>query len=143
MDSRMEEMEAMNIPDWWLIVTGVFFAVSLLLNVGLIVGGLIAWKKIGPLLEETRRQVHEVGGRTSHIAASAQDTVDLVKQKTTRILGSAEEASAEVARRAAVVGGAMTALFVGTRIVGALRGLGRAPMSRNGADRPLPEHTKA
>ena len=112
-----------TLPDAWLWVSGICFGMSILFNIALIVGGIAAWRKIDPVLSELRDQVRRLGDKTSHIATTAENTVELVQHKATQILGTAETASAEVTRKVSGVSAALTALFVVTRVAGAIRGL--------------------
>lgn len=118
-------------PEWWLIVSALFFIASFLLNVALIVGGWIAWKRIGPVLEELKGQVQRVGEKTEAIATTAKSTMDNVQRKTVQILGAAEESSARVTQKIGAASTALTALFVAARIIGFMRGMARNP--RDGA----------
>ena len=108
---------------FWVIVSGICFLLSLVLNAVLIFVALKAWGKIGPLVDEAQKLVHNVGDKATSITTTAKSTVDNIHNKTTHILGSAEEASAEVARKVSAASAAITAIFVVTRVVGALRGM--------------------
>jgi hypothetical protein len=107
----------------WVVVSGLCFLFSLVLNVVLIIVAIMAWKKIGPLVGDVQKLVTNVGEKANNITTTAKSTVDNIHNKTTHILGSAEEASAEVARKVSAASAAITAIFVVTRIVGALRGM--------------------
>lgn len=113
----------MTIPDWWLIISGLAFLLSILINVVLVAGLIIGWKKISPLLDKLQGQVDQIGTKVSDIASSAQSTAGLVKDRTVRILGATEEASAEVTRKISAVGASLTTVFVVIRLIGALRGM--------------------
>jgi len=112
-----------EIPGWWFWISGAAFLVSMLLNIGLIVGGIIAWGRIRPVLAEARDQLRRVGDKTSDIADKARSTVETVHDRTQRLLGTAEQSSAEVTKRIGAASAAITALFVGLRIAGYARGL--------------------
>lgn len=108
---------------FWVIVSGLCFLFTLILNAVLIFVALKAWGKIGPLVEDVQKVVHNVGDKATSITTTAKSTVDNIHNKTTQILGSAEDASAEVARKVSAASAAITAIFVVTRVVGALRGM--------------------
>jgi hypothetical protein len=113
-------------PGWitaWIIVSGLAFLFSLILNVVLIFVALKAWGQIGPLVKDVQGVVKTVGEKANSITTTAKSTVDNISSKTTHILGSAEDASAEVARKVSAASAAITAIFVVTRVVGALRGM--------------------
>jgi hypothetical protein len=112
---------------FWVIVSGLCFLLSLILNAVLIFLALKAWGQIGPLVKDARDLVHNVGEKATSITTTAKSTVDNISTKTTHILGSAEDASAEVARKVSAASAAITAIFVVTRIVGALRGMQAQP----------------
>lgn len=117
-------------PLWWLIVSGLCFLISIIFNVALIAGAVMAWKKVGPILEEVREKVHVVGDKTTSIAQTAQDTMEKVHSRTSQILGTAESTSTEVTRKVGRASAALTALFITARIVGALRGMAGHPPGR-------------
>lgn len=112
-----------TIPAWWFAVSGICFGISILFNIALIVGGIIAWSRIGPVLTELRDQVRRLGEQGQHIAETARSTVDTVHDRTTRILGTAEDASARVTQKVGAASAALTGLFVVMRIVGFARGI--------------------
>jgi hypothetical protein len=64
-----------------------------------------------------------------------KSTVDNIQTKTTSILGSAESASAEVTKKVSAASAAITAIFVVTRLVGAIRGM--QPHENGKAAKPI------
>jgi hypothetical protein len=113
-----------NIPDWmgttWVVVSGLAFLFSLLLNLALV---YVVLAKVVPLLTQLQHQVKTVGDKAGSITTTAKATVDNIHSKTTQILGGAEEASAEVVRKVSAASAALTAVFVVARLVGAIRGM--------------------
>ena len=112
-----------GLVNFWVIVSGICFLLSLILNLVLIVVAILAWKKIGPLVSDVRTLVHNVSDKATSITTTAKSAVDNIHSKTTHILGSAEEASVEVARRVSAASTAITAIFVAAKIVGTIRGM--------------------
>jgi hypothetical protein len=112
-----------QVPPWVVYSAGVFFVVAVLLNIGLLIAVYMLVTKVMPLINDLRGQVKSVGERVSNITASAQETVHTVQTRTHQVLGSAEEASAEVSRKVSAASAAITALFVVTRLVGVIRGM--------------------
>ncbi len=112
-----------EIPPAWLWVSGICFGMSIVLNLALIVGGIIFWSKIGPLIEDLRNQVKRLGDRANDITSTAKQTVDIVHNRTEKILGSAEEASANVSQRIGAASTALTTAFIAMRVIGFVRGI--------------------
>jgi len=112
-----------EIPTAWLWVSGVCFALSALLNVGLIIGGIIAWGKIGPLVSELQKQVKQLGDKGNQIADKAKTTVDIMHNRAESILGSAEDASGRVAQKIGAASAALTGAFVLLRVLAFARGM--------------------
>lgn len=108
---------------FWLIVSSICFLLSLVLNAVLIVVAIKAWGKINPVVDDVKKLVANVSQKADSITTTAKSTVDNIQNKTTSILGSAEDASGEVARKVAAASTAITAIFVATKIVGAIRGM--------------------
>lgn len=110
-------------PDWWIWVSGATFVLSLVLNVVLIVAVVMVLKTVLPLVKDVKGKVDSITTKVDGIATNVKSTVDTVHTKTTQILGSAEEASAEVTKKVSAASAAITAIFVVTRLVGAIRGM--------------------
>jgi len=121
----------MEVPTWVLMSAGIYFILSTVLYLALIIGLIVAWGKIKPVLDEVQQQVRRIGDKTDAIATTAKGTVDNIQQKTTQILGAAEESSAHVTQRIRAASAALTTLFVAARIYGFVRGL--ASHHRDGA----------
>lgn len=113
----------MQLPAWWIVVSGLAFLISILLNAALIVGGIIAWGKVGPLLTEARDQVKRLGDRAADITATAKSTVDTVHDRTEQILGTAQEASSTAVQKIGAASTALTTIFVVLRIASYARSL--------------------
>lgn len=114
------------IPIVWLWVSGIAFALSALLNIGLIVGGIVVWKKIGPVIDQANTQIKSIGEKGNEIADKAKGTVEIVHDRATSILGSAEEASGRVTARIGAASAALTGIFVMLRIAAFARGMAQS-----------------
>jgi citrate synthase len=110
-------------PDWWVWASGVTFILSIVLNLVLMLAVYLVLKAVLPLVNDVKTKVDTITTKVDGIATNVKSTVDTVHSKTTQILGSAEEASAEVTRKVGAASAAITAIFVVTRLVGALRGM--------------------
>src|SRR5690349_4354643 len=102
----------MELPTWWIVVSGLAFLISILLNAALIIGGVVVWGKLGPLLTEARDQVKRIGDKAADITTTAKSTVDTVHDRTEQILGTAQDASANAVQRIGAASTALTAIFV-------------------------------
>jgi hypothetical protein len=113
-----------DVPAWliysWIVISGLCFLFSLLLN-GVLLYVVIT--KVLPLITDVSKQVSTIGQKVTDITTSAKTTVDTIQGKTVHILGSAEEASVEVAKKVSAASAAITAIYVVTRLVGALRSM--------------------
>lgn len=112
-----------TIPTIWLWVSGISFALAALLNIGMIVGGIIAWGKISPLLTQAQTQIKSLGDKGNEIADKAKGTVEIVHDRASSILGTAEEASGRVTQRIGAASAALTGIFVILRIVAFAKGM--------------------
>lgn len=113
-------------PEWWVWISGITFALSLVLNIVLIVAVVMTLKTVLPMVNDVKAKVNDITTKVDGITTNVKSTVDNIHVKTTRILGSAEEASAEVTRKVSAASAAITAIFVVTRLVGAIRGMQHA-----------------
>src|ERR1051326_1928434 len=113
----------MELPTWWLVLSGLAFLFSFLLNLALIFGGMAVWRKLGPLLTEARDQVKRIGDKAADITTTAKNTVETVHDRTEQILGTAQEASANTVQKIGAASTALTAIFVVLRIASYARSL--------------------
>src|SRR5258708_25620248 len=117
----------MQLPPWWIYISGLAFLISILLNAALIIGGMVIWGKLGPLLTEARDQVKRIGDKANDITTTAKSAVDTVQSHTGQILGTAQEASSDVLQKVGAASTALTAVFVVLRIAS----YARSPSSNN------------
>ncbi len=113
----------MQLPEWWIVFSGLAFLTSFLLNIALIIGGVLVWGKLRPLLTEARDQVKRIGDKANDITTTAKSAVDTVQSRTGQILGTAQEASTDVLQKIGAASTALTALFVVFRIASFARSL--------------------
>jgi len=118
-------------PASWLWISGLSFGFSLILNIVLIIA---VWKVIStvlPLVNDLKTQITTITTKVDGIATNVKSTVDNIHTKTTAILGTAETASAEVTKKVSAASAAITAIFVVTRLVGAIKGMQQHDGSKN------------
>lgn len=132
----------MAMPDWWIGWTGAAFIVSLVMNVAVIISVGVLVLKILPLISMLQREIKSVSGKVDSITTNVKDTVDNIHSKTTQILGTAEEASAEVTRKVSAASAAITAIFIVTRLVGAVRGMQQGAPKHDGKALTRPSKVK-
>ena len=114
-------MTTLTVPTWWLVLSGLYFFLTLLWTVALTVLVVQVLKKVLPLIEEARVQVRRVSGQAKSVAAKASNTADIVHAQAQSLLGNAESASAQVTRQARTVGAALTGALVAARVVNFVR----------------------
>ena len=108
---------------WVQIVFGVSCIVSILVNVGVLIALFMIYSKLSPLLNELKGQVKRLGDKGNEIATTAKATVDRVHDRTEQMLGTAQNASANVTQKVGTASAALTAVFVTLRVLGFARGL--------------------
>lgn len=114
-------MTTVNIPTWWLVLSGMYFLLTLVWTVGLTVLVVKLVKQVLPLIEEGRVQLRRVSSQAKGVAVKASNTVDIVHAQTQHLLGNAESAGTQVTRQARTVGAALTGLLVAARVVNFVR----------------------
>lgn len=114
-------MQTVTIPIWWLVLSGLYFLLTLVWTVGLSLLVFMLYKKGMPLVDEGRVQVRRVSNQAKGIAVKASNTVDIVHAQTQNLLGSADSAGTQVTRQARTVGAALTGVLVAARVVNFVR----------------------
>ena len=114
-------MTNVTIPTWWLVLSGLYFVLTLAWTVALTVIVVQVLKKVLPLVEEARVQVRRVSGQAKNVAAKASSTVDIVHAGTQSLLGNADAAGSQVTRQARAVGAALTGAMVAARVINFVR----------------------
>ena len=109
--------------EWVQIALGASAIMAMVLNVILAIVLVVLISKLNPLIAELRGQVKKLGDKGNEIATTAKATVDRVHDRTEQMLGTAQNASAQVTQKVGAASAALTALFVTLRILGFARGL--------------------
>ena len=108
-------------PGWWVWFSGIYFIISIIWSIGLCVGLFMMYKKVMPLINETRLQLRRVTNQAKTVAAKASNTADIVHAQTQNLLGNAQSAGSMVTRQARTVGAALTGLLVAARVINFVR----------------------
>lgn len=105
-----------TIPDWWLYLSGAFFALNVVFFLALIylaIELLKFQKSLQPKITELTDRVNSISKNVDDISAHLKDTVTDVSGKARHVAGSADTiasiASHQMERFAPVIGGLMTA----------------------------------
>jgi len=110
-----------EVPTWWIWISGCFFILSIVWTVGLSVGAWMLYKKTMPLVNEAQTQVRRVSDQARVVAVKASQTADIVHAQTQNLLGNAQSTGNQVTRQARTVGAALTGLLVAARVVNFVR----------------------
>ena len=111
----------LQVPTWWVIFSGTYFIISILWSAGLVVGLIIAYQKVMPLISETRLQVRRVTDQAKGIATKASNTADIVHVHTQNFLGNANSAGNLVTQQAKSIGAALTGVLIAARVINFVR----------------------
>ena len=106
-----------QVPIWWVWISSLYFAISMLWSVGLVVGLVMVYRKVMPLVVESRVQVKRVTDRAKGIAAKASKTAELVHVNTQKFVGNANSAGSLVTQQARTIGAALTGVLIAARVV--------------------------
>ena|SRR5687767_3189294 len=109
--------------EWVQTVFAISCIISIVVNVGVLIALFMIYTKLSPLLNELKGQVKRLGDKGNEIATTAKATVDRVHDRTEQVLGTAQNASAQVTQKVGAASTALTALFVTMRLLGFARGL--------------------
>jgi hypothetical protein len=110
-----------QVPLWWIWVSGIFFLFFFVWNIVLIAAGVLLYQKAMPLIKETQLQVRRVSGQAKSIAAKASNTAEIVHAQTQNLLGNAQSAGGLVTRQARMIGAALTGVLVAARVINFVR----------------------
>lgn len=109
-------------PTGWFWVSGIAFGLS---AVTLLLSGFVLVRILGqvlPLLEDTRRQVTDLGDLAADTIGHASEAMDIIESRVGQTLGQAEVSGRATAGQALSVGTALTGLYMASRAFGAVRG---------------------
>lgn len=114
----------MEVPSWWLYLSGAFFLVNLFVFIGLLMAIFQVVKivrDISPRVQSLTTKVEALTDKVGALADSAKQTVDNVGGRARNVAGSAESiahvGAAQFERFAPILAAALT----GLKILGALR----------------------
>lgn len=110
-----------QVPTWWVWVSSIYFIISILWSVGLIVGLFMVYQKVMPIIAESRIQVRRVTTQAKGIATKASSTAEIVHVQTQRFLGNANSAGNLVTQQARTIGAALTGVLIAARVVNFVR----------------------
>ena len=110
-----------QVPTWWVWVSGLYFIISMVWSMGLIFGLLMVYKKVMPIIAESRIQVRRVTDHAKGIASKASSTAEIVHVQTQRFLGNANSAGNLVTQQARTIGAALTGVLIAARVINFVR----------------------
>ncbi len=110
-----------EVPSSWIWASSIYFVVSIIWSVVLVVGMFILYKKVMPVLTEARTQVKRVSNQAKGIALKASSTANLVHVHTQNLIGNANSTGSQVTSKARSVGAALTGVLVAARVMNFVR----------------------
>lgn len=110
-----------EVPGWWVWVSGLYFVFSIVWSMALIGGMFMLYKKAMPVLAEVQIQVRRVSDQARSIAAKASSTAETVHVQTQHLLGNAQIARNQMTKQARTVGAVLTSVLVASRVVNLVR----------------------
>ncbi len=114
----------MNIPQWWLVLSGVFFALSILLVFGLLIALFFligAIKEIGQKVSALTSRVESMTAQVEELVETVQVTTRGVGQRAVSISDSAALISRGLAQKTDIIATGFLVLNVLRRILAARR----------------------
>ena len=109
------------VPTWWVWVSAIYFIISMLWSIGLVVGLFMVYKKVMPIIAESRIQVRRVTDQAKGIASKASSTAEVVHVQTQKFLGNANSAGNLVTQQARNIGAALTGVLIAARVINFVR----------------------
>ena len=110
-----------EVPIWWLVVSFLYFVFSIVWSIVLVVGMVLLYQKVMPVLTEARTQVKRVSGQAKGVAMKASNTANIVHVHTQNLIGNANSTGFQVTSKARSVGAALTGLLVAARVMNFVR----------------------
>ena len=110
-----------QVPTWWVWISAVYFIISMVWSIGLIVGLLMVYKKVMPIIAESRIQVRRVTDKAKGIATKASNTAEIVHVQTQKFLGNANSAGNLVTQQARNIGAALTGVLIAAKVINFVR----------------------
>ncbi|MEP6754465.1 MAG: hypothetical protein ABJA67_03105 [Chthonomonadales bacterium] len=113
-----------DVPSWlwitWLIISSLSFLIMLVVGIALL---FVIVKKVLPALDDVMRKVQILTDKMDKITTSAKSTVDTIQAKTTSIMGTAEDASVEMAKKVGSASAAISLILIGFKLYTAFKGM--------------------
>ena len=110
-----------EVPAPWIWASLLYFIISIVWSVVLVVGMILLYKKIMPVLTEARTQVKRVSNQAKGVAMKASNTANIVHVHTQNLLGNANSTGFQVTSKARSVGAALTGVLVAARVMNFVR----------------------
>jgi hypothetical protein len=110
-----------EVPTWWVVISCIYFGVSIVWSVVLVVGMVKLYQKVMPVLTEARVQVKRVSNQAKGVALKASNTANIVHVHTQNLIGNANSTGFQVTSKARSVGAALTGLLVAARVMSFVR----------------------
>jgi hypothetical protein len=110
-----------QVPTWWVWVSSIYFIISIVWSVGLVIGLLLVYQKVMPIIAESRIQVRRVTDQAKGIASKASNTAEIVHVQTQKFLGNANSAGNLVTQQARTIGAALTGVLIAAKVISFVR----------------------
>lgn len=114
-------MQNIQVPALWFWASLIYFCISILWSCAMLIGALLIYRKVMPLVNETRIQVRRVSDQARSVALHAAHTAEVVHAQTQHLLGTASQAGAIATRPARTLGAAVTGMLAAARVVNFVR----------------------
>jgi CHASE3 domain sensor protein len=109
------------VPAWWVWVSGIYFFLSIIWNIGLVFASIKVYQKVIPVIQESQIQVRRITNQAKSVAMRASNTADIVHAQTQHLLANADSAGSALTRQARTVGAALTGVLMAARVVNFVR----------------------
>lgn len=109
----------MNAPEWWYIVSGLFFGAALLsfaVLIFLLIKVLQTLQALRPTLERTAKRIEEASTKIESVAKTAESTMASVGGSARNVVGSLESVVVTGARRFESVAGVLMMAMAGIKL---------------------------
>lgn len=115
----------MNMPEWWIGVSGVFFILGILLFLVLIVAifvliGMV--KSLQSKLDTTIKKVEDIATRVDGLTKTAQTTVDRLGGSARNVASNVESVVVSSARKIESLSGIFLMAMTGIKLYQAMKG---------------------
>jgi len=111
----------LEVPAYWFWASSIYFVVSIIWSIVLVVGMFMLYKKVMPVVTEARTQVKRVSNQAKGVAMKASNTANIVHVHTQNLIGNANSTGFQVTSKARSVGAALTGVLVAARVMNFVR----------------------